>query len=200
MPDPSWTSLQWEGRKPLGVEGFAFKEQQPISNAVLLSLVRSSGLTSIWERTKCHVLLSVKLIIGTLLKPAEIPTVSSLEPDSIPLKTLWTWGFVGMVENFPVKHPDERLVEKPENWKAQGKGWVGTIQGCYNRAQKGKGLCYLLQPLSVCWRLREVMLPMTAMSDHRTLRRGWLTGGALWVTSRAIKKQVYEFWLRYSHF
>lgn len=46
------------------------------------------------------------------LKPAVIPSVSSLKPDSIPLKTLSTQGFVGMVENFPVNHPFEQLVEK----------------------------------------------------------------------------------------
>lgn len=37
----------------------------------------------------------------------------------------------------------------------------------------------LLPPaLSLCWRLREMTFPMTAMSEFHTLHQGWLTGGA----------------------
>lgn len=65
-PVHSWASLWWEGGEPKEAEGLVFKEQQPVSNAVLFSCGQISGLIYAKKRAKRHVLLSVKSIFESL--------------------------------------------------------------------------------------------------------------------------------------
>lgn len=98
VPVLSWASLWWERGE---AEGIALKKQQPVSNAVLASCGQISGLIYTCKRIESHVLLSVKSIFESFFpKPAEILSLSSLKPASVPSETLWTWGSVGWLKTF----------------------------------------------------------------------------------------------------
>lgn len=127
-PVHSWASIWWEGGESEEAEGLVFKELQPVSNTLLFSCGQISGIiyTHKKKSKKACAAFSEIDFWKSFCKPAEIPIVSSLKPTSIPRKTFWTWGFVGMLENFPVKHPFEHLVEK-QNIQSQKEKTEGVV-------------------------------------------------------------------------
>lgn len=85
-PFHSWASLRWEGNQRRH-RGLCSMHCTLSVTLICLAVVKYQ-VSSTWkERTKKHVLLSVKSIFWKcFLKPAEIPSVNSLKPGSTLLK------------------------------------------------------------------------------------------------------------------